>query len=230
MLTEVVPVVLGGRVVPIGADGPLSGIDKHPLPGPWRIGREGLERDAQADRRVHGGPEKALHQYARDHAAAWHAEIGPHPLIGQPGAFGENLSTEGWTEATVCLGDLARFGTALLQVAQGRQPCFKLNHRFGLPDMARRVQASGRTGWYWRVLEPGEAQPGDALRLQDRPLPDWPLTRLIDLLYRDTGNRAALTEMAGLAPLAESWRNLARRRLESGAVEDWRRRLGEAPR
>jgi len=226
MLNDVVPVVLAGQVAPLGEDGPLSGIDKHPVPGPWRIGLEGLERDAQADRRHHGGPEKALHHYALDHAAAWEAEIGTNPLIGQPGAFGENLSTQGWTEATVCLGDVARFGAALLQVAQARQPCFKLNHRFGLPDMARRVQTSGRTGWYWRVLEPGEAQPGDALRLQDRPLPDWPLSRLLDLLYRDTGNREGLAEMAGLALLTESWRILAHRRLESGRVEDWRRRLG----
>lgn len=226
MLSDVVPVVLGGKVVPIGPDGPLSGIDKHPLPGPWRIGPEGLERDAQEDRRFHGGPEKALHHYALDHAGAWEAEIGPHPLIGHRGAFGENLSTSGWTEATVCLGDVVRFGGALLQVAQARQPCFKLNHRFGLPDMARRVQTSGRTGWYWRVLEPGEAQPGDALQLQDRPLPTWPLERLLHVLYRDTGNRAALEEMAGLDLLAESWRKLAHRRLESGKVEDWRRRLG----
>lgn len=226
MLSDVVPVVLAGRAAPIAPGGPPSGIDKHPLPGPWRIAAEGLEGDAQADRRLHGGPEKALHHYALDHTPAWLAEIGTHPLIGRPGAFGENLSTLGWTEATVCLGDVARFGSALLQVSQARQPCFKLNHRFGLPDMARRVQASGRTGWYWRVLESGEARPGDAMRLQDRPLPGWPLARLLHVLYRDTGDRAALEEMAGLEVLAESWRALARRRLESGRVEDWRRRLG----
>ena len=226
MLSDVVPTVLCGTVARLGPDGPLSGIDKHPLAGPWRIGAEGLARDAQADRRYHGGPEKALHHYALDHADAWEAEIGPHPLIGQPGAFGENLSTGGWTEATVCLGDIARFGSAVLQVSQARQPCFKLNHRFGLPDMARRVQTSGRTGWYWRVLQTGEAEAGDALRHEDRPLPQWPLARLLDVLYRNTGDRDALAEMAALPLLAESWRSLAARRLASGRVEDWRRRLG----
>ena len=226
MLSDVVPTVLGGPVARLGPDGPPSGIDKHPLAGPWRIGVEGLARDAQADRRHHGGPEKALHHYPLDHADAWQAEIGPHRLIGRPGAFGENLSTRGWTEATVCLGDVVRFGTAVLQVSQARQPCFKLNHRFGLPDMARRVQTSGRTGWYWRVLQTGEAAPGDALRHEERPLPQGPLARLLDVLYRNTGDRDSLAEIAALALLAESWRNLAARRLESGRVEDWRRRLG----
>src|SRR3546814_3138455 len=69
-------------------------------------------------------------------------------------------------------------GTALLEVSQGRQPCWKLNDRFGVPDMVRRVQSSGRTGWYYRVLRPGTARAGDPLRLDSRPHPDWPLRRL----------------------------------------------------
>jgi MOSC domain-containing protein YiiM len=225
----VAPLVLAGSVAPLGDDGRMSAIDKHPLPGPWRIGATGLAGDAQADARHHGGPEKALHQYALDHYAAWRAEIGDAPPLRAPGAFGENFSTRGWTEETVCIGDVVRFGSALLQVSQGRQPCWKLNRRFGVGDMAQRVQDSGRTGWYYRVLEEGAARAGDVLECVERPCPDWPLKRLSTLLYRDTGDRAGLAAMAALPQLAQGWRKLARRRLESGNVEDWRARLdGEA--
>lgn len=217
--------VLTGQAAPLGPDGPLSGIDKRPVPGPWRITRLGLAGDAQGDLKHHGGPEKALHQYPREHYAAWAAEIGSHPLLAAPGAFGENLSGEGWTEETVCVGDVARFGSSLLQVAQGRQPCFKLDLRFNRRGMARNVQRTGRTGWYWRVLEEGQADESDALVPVDRPRPEWPLARLIHLLYRDTRNLADIAAMAELPELAENWRALARRRLESGEVEDWSKRL-----
>lgn len=119
-----------------------------------------------------------------------------------------------------------RAGSALLQVSQARQPCWKLNAYFGVPDMARRVQASGRTGWYYRVVEPGVLAAGDPLALLERPCPDWPLARLLRVFYVDRLDRAALKQIAGLAPLSRSWRQLAQRRLERGAVEDWTRRLG----
>lgn len=223
--TDVQPCVLAGRIMPLGDSGRVSAIDKRPVSGPWGIGAHGLVNDAQANRTHHGGPEKALHHYAHDHYAAWRDEIGAHPLLAAPGAFGENFSTQGWTEETICVGDLIRFGPALLQVSQGRQPCLTLNLRFDWKDMSLRVQKSGRCGWYYRVLEPGVAKEGDALRLIDRPQPDWPLARLNRLLYHDLHNRAALTEMADLAELSDNWRDLARRRLITGKTESWTRRL-----
>jgi MOSC domain-containing protein YiiM len=224
-LAPLCPIVLAGTVAPLGDDGRTSAIDKRPLPGPWRIGATGLAGDAQADLKHHGGPEKALHQHACEHYAAWREEIGDAPALRAPGAFGENFATRGWTEETVCIGDVVRFGGALLQVSQGRQPCWKLNRRFGVSDMALRVQESGRTGWYYRVLEEGAGRDGDLLELVERPCPLWPLARLLALLYRDAGDRAALAAMAALPQLAQGWRRLARRRLESGSVEDWRQRL-----
>ena len=221
--------LLTGPVAPLGDGGTTSAIAKGPVAGPVAVGRLGLAGDAQADRRFHGGPEKAVHHYALDHAAAWRAELSGLPdLLERPGAFGENFSTHGLTEHDVCVGDLWRVGSALLQVSQARQPCFKLNLRFGVPDMARRVQASGRTGWYYRVIETGTVAAGDSLDLVERPHPDWPLSRLLHHFYVDRLDAAALRAIAALEPLSESWRALAARRLASGAVEDWRRRLGEA--
>lgn len=220
-----VSALLVGEVRPLGDKGVPSGIDKQPVARPLRVTRTGLEADAQGDRNNHGGPEKAVHHYPFEHYAAWRAAIGPHPLLERPGAFGENLSTTGLTEADVALGDVFRLGSAKLAVSQGRQPCYRLNLRFGRPDMARRVQESGRTGWYYRVVEEGVAAPGDALVLVDRPLPGWPLKRLLATLYADMLNRDELAAMAALPALPDNWRRLAMRRLESGRVEDWNKRL-----
>ncbi len=223
------PAVLSGSVAPLGDDNRVSAIDKRPAPAPWRIGPSGIAGDAQADLRHHGGPDKALHHYPLDHYAFWEREIGPNALLRRPGAFGENLSNSGWTKANVCVGDIIRFGSALLQVSQGRQPCWKLNRRFLRKIMAALVQASGRAGWYYRVLEPGVAEPGDLLRLVERPCPEWSLERLYLVLYRNTGDRDGLAGMAALAEVAENWRALAKRRLDSGKIESWRERLFEEP-
>lgn len=225
MLSPVSPAVLCGQLQPLGTKGHLSGIAKVRTPGPWRITRTGLAGDAQGDLKNHGGLEKAIHQYPFDHYAEWREEFVGHPLLGEPGAFGENLSTTGWTEQTVHIGDVVRFGSAILQISQGRQPCWKLNARFGREEVAYRTQISGRTGWYYRVLEEGTAEPSDQLSLVERPRPDWPLTRLSSLLYRDKDRYEDLTAMAAIPELAEGWRTLAARRVETRATESWTSRL-----
>lgn len=217
--------LLIGQVTPFGPRGDLSGIAKRPVPGPIRLTRQGFAGDGQGDPRHHGGPDKAVHHYPFEHYAAWAMQIGAREVLAQPGAFGENLSTQGMTETDIFLGDVFRLGDAVLEVSQGRQPCWKLNHRFATPDMAARVQRSGRTGWYYRVRQEGLVGPGDALTLVERPLPHWPLTRLWRLLYVDMWDRDGLEAMARLAELPESWRRVAMRRLETGRLEDWAKRL-----
>lgn len=216
--------VLIGRARPYSRPGTRSAIDKRPVGGPVAVGPAGLDGDEQGDRRVHGGPDKAVHHYPFDHYAAWRAELGDRPVLGEPGAFGENLSTLGPTEASLCLGDRLRLGTALVEVSQARQPCWKLDDRFGVPGMARRVQASGRTGWYYRVLEPGVLRAGDALELLERPHPHWPLARLLTLLYARVLDTDELQQALAL-PLVPSWRRVFEHRLNHRRVEDWTPRL-----
>jgi len=191
-----------------------------------RLTANGFEGDEQGDRRHHGGPDKAVHHYPEEHYTAWRLDL-PEVQAEQfrIGAFGENLVTVGLTEANVCVGDVFRLGDALIQVSQARQPCWKLNLRFGILDMSRRVQDSSRTGWYYRVLETGEVAPGAALNMVERPHPDWPLARLLCYLYEDPLNIGALTAIAALANLSASWQELAQQRLASGRIEDWSRRL-----
>lgn len=217
--------LLTGQVAPLPGSEAPSGICKTPVDRPLTLGPEGFESDEQADRRVHGGVEKAVHHYPLDHYARWRAELGDLPPLGAPGGFGENLSTSGLTEEAVAVGDIFRLGTALIQVSQGRQPCWKLNRRFDVPDMARRVQQTGRTGWYYRVLQPGTVSPGDRLELIERVAPDWTLRRLWHALYVDRMNLGELEGIAALGVLAEGWRKYAVRRLESRRVEDWSARL-----
>lgn len=215
-----------GRVAPFGPDGAFSAIDKTSVQHPLRLSQDGLEGDEQADRRHHGGTDKAVHHYPAEHYAAWRSELPDIPPSRlQPGAFGENLSTLGLTEANVCIGDIFSVGSARLQVSQARQPCWKLNVRFGLSGMSKKIQDSGRTGWYYRVLESGEIAPQDKIQLLDRQYPDWPLARLLHYLYIDPLNAEALERMAALSALPDSWRALAQRRLETMQVEDWSRRL-----
>jgi len=229
MSTFTIAQIRVGQPRPYGPQGQPSAIDKTPVAGPVRATATGLEEDRQGDTRRHGGPDKAVHAYAAAHYPDWAAEIPARADRFRRGAFGENLVVEGADEADICLGDRWRVGGALLEVSQGRQPCWKLNLRFDVADMARRVQASGRTGWYFRVLEPGPITAGDRATLAARPNPAWPLYRVSRLLYRDTLDRAALSEFAALPGLPESWRTLARRRIETARVEDWRPRL-ETPR
>lgn len=224
--------VLAGPVAPLGPTGATSAIAKRPMDHQVAIGPLGLAGDAQADLRVHGGPDKAVHLYAWSHYAWWHdtlhatTDLPPQAqqLLQAPGAFGENLAVAGLDESGVCIGDQWRAGTAVLQVTQGRQPCWKLNLRFAVPDMAARMQQSLRAGWYCRTLLPGTVQAGDTLELLERPHPGWTVERLLALI-RDRECRPALLGAVLELPLPPSWRKLFARRLEQGLAEGWDNRL-----
>jgi len=215
-----------GRIAPLGSRGAPSGIFKRSVPGPWRILRTGLVGDHQGDLCHHGGPEKALHHYPREHYATWIAdEPSLAAALAAPPAFGENLATIGVTEDSICIGDVWRAGRTLLQVSQGRQPCWKLNIRFNRPDMARRVQQTGRTGWYYRVLREGVIEPGARLECVERPRPEWPLSRVNAILYQRSLDLNELAALANVPELSSSWRDLAARRLASRSIEDWSARI-----
>lgn len=223
-----VDALLTGCAKPYTRAGSFSGIDKHERSGCVQIGEPGLAGDEQGDPRFHGGPDKAVHHYAFEHYAQWQQDLGRLPLLQAPGAFGENISTRGLDEGNVCIGDRFALGSALLEVSQGRQPCWKLNDRFDVPDMARRVQNTGRTGWYYRVLQAGAATAGDLLELQTRPYPDWTLRRLNALLFERVLDAAAL-EPVLLLPLVPSWLKLVEHRLQQCEIEDWSRRIDGPP-
>lgn len=216
--------VLTGKAVPYSRKGTLSGIAKLPRHEKIVVTELGLIGDEQGDLRVHGGPEKAIHHYPFEHYEEWFKEIGPHPLLQSPGAFGENFSTNGWTEGSVCLGDRFRVGSVVLQVTQGRMPCWKLNDRFAVKDMSLQVQQSGRTGWYYRVLQPGTLSAGDQIELVERNHPQWSVSRIASVLFTQQVEVDQLRECLEL-PLTASWRRTLEKRLDKLQIEDWAPRL-----
>lgn len=217
--------LLVGQVALLPDGRSSSGIHKTPADRALWLSATGLQGDAQADLRIHGGPEKAVHHYPREHYAGWALWSGRADLLARPGAFGENVSTVGWDESNVCIGDVVRLGEALVQVSQGRQPCWKLDVRFE-PGMAREMQARGCTGWYYRTLEAGWVSSGAQAVLVDRPHPEWPLARLIALLFaRDERLVPEWERAAEIPALAERWRRTFGKRVAARSVEDWEPRL-----
>ena len=142
-----------------------TAFEKHPVQGPVRVLVNGLAGDEQAWRH-HGGPEMALLAYAAGHYPLWRAELSWPEL--PLGGFAENLTVEGASEETVCIGEVWRIGTALLQVASPRTACRKLSKFWRRPGLQKAVEESGRTGWYLRVLEEGALQAGDEIQLLRR--------------------------------------------------------------
>ena len=139
----------------------LTGIFKSPVDKRVRMRKLNLDGDRQADLSVHGGQNKAVYAYPSENYPFWKKEL---PEIDFPwGAFGENLTTSGLLEKTVCIGDRFTIGTAEVVVTQPRLPCFKLNLKFDREDMVKRFLASRRSGFYLRVLREGEVGAGDEI-------------------------------------------------------------------
>lgn len=201
-----------------------SAIQKDRVPGPQAITQTGFSEDAQADLTVHGGEEKAIHHYALDHYAAWQDE--GHMAAGTvPAAFGENITATGLTEENLCVGDILKLGTATVQISQGRQPCWKLGLHTGNEKMPYLFQKTGRTGWYYRVLETGAAEAGDRITLIERRNPDWSVLRVTRARLTRRVPRKDAETLAGLADLASGWRQAFARMAEGISSEDTSARL-----
>ncbi len=212
-MSVAVRALLSGRVRPF-ARGEGSAISKAPLSGKIRITRQGIVGDEQADALHHGGPDKALHHYPFDHYARWRRDL-DHEDLQAAGPFGENVSTLGLTEDEVCLGDRFRLGTALVEISQARKPCWKQGDRLGWTQLPSLMVREGRSGWYYRVIEEGEAEAGDALDLVDRPLPDWSVRRVFDLIVagKNKTDKAAFRALVEMDVLFDGWRKIAAERL-----------------
>jgi MOSC domain-containing protein YiiM len=171
----------------------MSAIAKQPATRSVRVAGVNLDGDEQADRRVHGGPDKAVYAYASEDGAWWSAELG-RPLA--PGMFGENLTLEGVDVSGAVIGERWRIGTTELEVCQPRQPCFKLGARFGDPRMVRRFARASRPGAYLRIVREGELGAGDPVAVVARPDHGITVALVFDALMGDD----ALLARAAAAP------------------------------
>ncbi|AMV27536.1 6-N-hydroxylaminopurine resistance protein [Gemmata sp. SH-PL17] len=208
------------------ADRPwTTGFIKAPVTGPVALRRTNLSGDGQADLVNHGGPDKAVCVYPEVHYAYWRADLNRDEL--PPGAFGENFTVGALAEPDVCIGDVWKVGAAVLQVSQPRQPCWKLARRWRVKDLALRVQQTGFTGWYFRVLQEGVVEAGLPLELVERPEPHWTVERANRVMHHLKSDYAQAAELAALPTLSASWKNTLRTRAEKHTHPDAGKRLND---
>lgn len=206
------PQTLGTENAPDPMDRPWrTGFFKTPIQGELWLGRTNLAGDGQADLENHGGIDKAVLAYSATHYPYWRSQLDRPDL--PTGAFGENFTVDGQSEAEVCVGDIYAVGDALVQISQPRQPCWKLSRRWRVADLALQVKANGRSGWYFRVLQEGMVQPGLPLTLQERLHPEWSVDRANRVMHRHIQDEAATAELAACPSLSENWRQTLLKRI-----------------
>lgn len=195
-------------------DGRRSAIVKSSVVGPLMLGVEGLEGDAVADRRFHGGPEQALHHYPAERYPDWAARFPEIAALLVPGSIGENLSTHGLTEDNVHIGDVFRWGEAEIQVSQPRMPCVKINSRYGIEGLTEAVMECGHAGWYYRVRRTGLVAAGQSLELIEHPTNSVSLAEFWATQNAHRPSAEQLTRVVDAPGLAEKWRNKFLQRLD----------------
>lgn len=156
-----------------------TAIDKKPVAGRRGIHSLGVDGDVQGDRSCHGGIDKAVYAFASEHYDYWAEWLGTP--IG-PGAFGENLTLEGVTEDEVCIGDRLRFGSALLEVSEPRQPCLTFAALHRREDLPKSFADAGWPGIYFRVVEEGDVEAGDPVTRVARGPSDWTVRRVFRMI------------------------------------------------
>lgn len=206
-----------GRVVAVNVGVPRTvawrgqdvstAIWKQPVAGRVRLAGVNLDGDDQADRRVHGGDEKAVYAYGADDYTWWSEALG---VAVEPGAFGDNLTVSGLDVNAAVVGEVWTVGTARLQVTGPRIPCFKLGIRMGDDGFPRRFAAAARPGSYLRILAPGDVASGDTVTVVARPDHGVTVGMVERAYHADRSLTARLLEAPQLPP---SWRRWAEQHL-----------------
>lgn len=171
-----------GKLTNIGEKRNPTGIYKQSVEQ-VSIDELGIIGDTQADKRFHGGPEKALHQYA---LSGYEKIIKRYPLLhkkAKPGMIGENLSVTDMNEHNVCIGDIYKVGRATLQVSAPRIPCWKIDAKFKQPNLNQFISQHRLNGWYYRVLNGGVITLNDEFFLQQRPNTELSMDTMLRVIY-----------------------------------------------
>lgn len=188
-----------------------TGIYKQPVNNALFLSFTNLEGDGQADLKHHGGRDKAVCVYPYEHYSYWKNELQTELEFG---AFGENLTTRGLLETQVSIGDIFKLGEAVVQVSQPRQPCYKLSARYNVPDMPLKVQETGYTGFYFRVLQEGMVSPSAGLTLLSRHPMAITLSFANRIMHHDKDHYEAIKTILEVEELSTSWRNTFLKRLD----------------
>jgi MOSC domain-containing protein YiiM len=187
-----------------------SAIWKSPVSGRVMVRGINLDGDDQADRKAHGGHDKAVYAYAIEDARWWEQELG---RILQYGEFGENLTTEGIAVNDALIGERWAIGTAVFEVSEPRVPCWRLGVRMNDPTFVRRFTEALRPGAYLRIVIEGDLSARDEMRVIQRP--DHGVT-VRDVFRIYTRDRHEAERLVPIPQLSESWKNWAEKLLRKG--------------
>ncbi|WP_299802976.1 MOSC domain-containing protein [uncultured Shewanella sp.] len=200
-----------------------SGINHKGRATELQVGIQAVAGDAQADPKHHGGLDRVLHHFPREHYGQYRRWDLMSGFKDAP-AMGENISTVGLDETQVHIGDIIKIGDVELQVTQPRSPCFKLNLQFGHDDFALAMQQSGRCGWFYRVLKAGTIYEADTVELLER-LTDISVAEAMHIYFLPEFNAVQYQRLVNCQGLAQAWVKSLQRRIENGVIEDWQMRL-----
>lgn len=217
------PDVYLGTIQPY-ADRRPSAIAKRRVAGAVTLTPLGLVGDEQAEKSYHGGPDRALCHYPREHYAYWREQFPTQEDQFCAPAFGENISTLGLRECNVFIGDIFRWGEALIQVTQPRSPCFKLNDHFDIRDISSLMQQTGRCGWLYRVLASGTVNDDQPLELLARSS-DISVAEAIGIAWHMPFDTEQYRRLLAAAGLSASWSRTLLTRITCRKIEDFNRRL-----
>ncbi|AAZ24467.1 MOSC domain-containing protein [Colwellia psychrerythraea] len=201
-----------------------TAIDKQPVNTSLYLSFDGLAGDECADKLHHGGLERALHQYPAEHYAYWQEKYNTDNTW-QAAGMGENISSTGMTEQTVYLGDRYQWGEAIIEVSQPRSPCFKLNKRWGIDNLSVDMQDVSRSGWLYRVIQPGMVSVDEPLELIARIDNAMTITEVCETFFGDPLNNQKLLALKKQSTLSDSWMEKIVQRLANNEVENWNFRL-----
>ncbi|BAJ04222.1 MOSC domain-containing protein [Shewanella violacea] len=200
-----------------------SGISHKNPSAALRVETARVIGDSQADPKHHGGLDRVLHHFPREHYGQYRRWDMMAGFKDAP-AMGENISTVGLDETQVNIGDIISIGDVELQVTQPRSPCFKLNSQFGHKEFALVMQTSGLCGWFYRVVKSGEIRQDASVYLQERRT-DISVRDAMKIYFSTEFDAQSYDRLASCEGLAASWVNSLHRRLESQKIESWQMRL-----
>ncbi len=191
----------------------ITGMCKRPVNGPLSLTNLGFEGDGVGDLKHHGGNDKAVCVYGIDNYGYWEKVLDRKM---PEAAFGENFSVTGMKEDVVCIGDIYKVGSAIVQVSQPRQPCSTLAARYGREDFVKLVIDSGRTGFYFSVLQEGLVTVGDRLDIVSQDLHGVSIAFANRIYHHDRRNRNGIEMVLAVPALSASWKKSFLEQKEKG--------------
>lgn len=188
----------------------ITGICKQPIENAF-LSYNGFNKDDVADKKHHGGPDRAVCLYPAEHYPLWNREF---DCLLPPAAFGENLTVSGLTESEVCIGDIYKVGDALIQVTQGRIPCNTIDQRLGYPMMKHMIE-TGFTGYLCRVVQEGNVRADSKISLHEKNVHGVTVLEANTTYFHNPKDIEGLRRVLAIEPLAQDWKNKFGKRLDT---------------